>query len=520
MNPSKKGFDVLFNTAGTMRASQARAASLMRMGMDAAKLKYERDMQLQKMTSEAVTKNRNVDGRGQSDFDQELRGKLDNLTALAESGNLTVSDIMQASVELDSNANVINKSYALADDMVKEAKNRGYVPERIQEFNYLQLHNTDLKGREKAESFLKIQEQGAFSQLPFSSYLIDEGQSVKLFLEQYGVNAEEVKNGVFLNKTETKMEIFERAGAGGFRVKRDADGLVSQEVYAESLKDPRLSRILTDAVYFDAYQQVVKETGTTDIDYDDVQKVALTGYDKSNPVSSGFMKLITAKVQAAKPEDMEKIQRSRLTQILDNSASGKFDVSTIPESASPKRYTYKNGAIYYGNEFNEMPISVKAEMAGGYQFYTVPKDGRKPVAVQYKGETYNMVPMSYAATGDKLYLRGNVLVKATTDSEQSAFAQIMRFANGNGVEPNQAVEFARQGVIDGVDKDVAKSLKIVNLASDAYAVGDESAANIISEGVGLDPRSVSSSGNIITILSSMQNKAKGTVKNDDLYLGN
>ena len=400
MEVSKKGFDVVFNTGGVLAAGQRRAAAIMQMGMSAAKMKYEKDFQMQKMAMEQITKNRNVDGRGQEDYDFLIQSKLSELTTKAESGSLTSSDVMQASIELDATANIINTGFKLGDEAIKEAKNRGYQPERLQEYNALQLKNMPLKGREKAEAYMRINQQGAYNAAPFSSYLIDEGVTTEAFIKGYGVNTEELRRGVYNATTETQMELFQRDPGKGFRVRRAEDGLVNEEIYSEASKNSNLSRIMSDAVLYEAYKKTVEKT-KVNVPWEDIQKLGLTGYDKSNAAVNVFMATLDEEYKNIKPEDAYRLERARLTQVLDNAASGKYDVTTLPESSLPKTYYYDNGVIMFGNSLNKEVISTKSELVSGRQFYSIPKDGRKPVVVTYKGETYNMVPHSFNADGKR-----------------------------------------------------------------------------------------------------------------------
>lgn len=518
MEVSKKGFDVVFNTTGVISAGQARAAALMQMGIAAAKMKYEKDFQMQKMAMEQVGKNRNVDGRGQEDYDALVQSKLSELTKKAETGSLSMSDVMQSGMELDATANIINTSFKLGDELIKDAANRGYIPERLQEFNTILLQSMPLKGREKAEAYMKINQSGAYNAKPFSSFLIDEGATTAEFIKGYGVNTEELRKGIYMATTETKMELFQRKPGEGFQVKRAGDGLVDEEIYAEASKNSNLSRIMSDAVMYEAFKRTVEKT-KVNVDWEDVQKLGLTEYLNSNAASSVFTKAIEEEFNKIVPEEAYRIERARLTQVLDNAAAGKYDVTTVPESSLPKTYFYENGVIMYGNSLNKEVISTKSELVSGRQFYSIPKDGRKPVVVTYKGETYNMVPHSFNADGKRLYLRGNVLVKGN-EEEMGVFQEIKKYAQQSGRSEAEILDQAKTTGIPGIDKKTVANIKMITLPAGEYVSGDESAGITISEGLRLDPASARSGGNIITILSSMTNKAGGSKKNDDLFVGN
>ena len=108
MTPSKKGFAVVLNTQGAVAGASRQAYALMNMGMQAAKLRADRELQMQKMSMDVLTKDRNIDARGRADFDIIQNQELDRLQGLAKSGELTVVEVSKSANRLNSLAETIN----------------------------------------------------------------------------------------------------------------------------------------------------------------------------------------------------------------------------------------------------------------------------------------------------------------------------------------------------------------------------------------------------------------------------
>ena len=106
------------------------------------------------------------------------------------------------------------------------------------------------------------------------------------------------------------------------------------------------------------------------------------------------------------------------------------------------------------------------------------------------------------------------------EKEMGAYESIVQVAGQSGRSEAEILEQAQTTGIPGIDKNTVANIRMITLPAGEYVSGDESAGITISEGLRLDPRSAQSGGNIITILSSMTNKAGGSKKNDDLFVGN
>jgi len=512
MTPSKKGFAVVLNTQGAVAGASRQAYALMNMGMQAAKLRADRELQMQKMSMDVLTKDRNIDARGRADFDIIQNQELDRLQGLAKSGELTVVEVSKSANRLNSLAETINGGYKLGDDLVKSSDARGYIPERVQEFNSLVVSRRGLDPETKALAYAKINESGAYTQLPFGSYLINESKAAEEFAKAYGVSVEDLRKGDYIAQTEVAKELFEKSPAGGFRAKRAAGGLVVEEVFNEALKNPLLSRIADDAVTYEAYSRVAesfeRQGRALPADWEDVQRVGLYGYADDNPASSMFYREVLAEREKMTPDEINRAKNLRVGELLDNVAAGKYNLSTVPEGFRSQSFKYVNGGIQFGTTNQPETLSFRTNIVNGIQFMSVPAKTRKvPVPVQYKGEQYYMLPNEWAVSGETVKLRGGVLIKADGTS-QNAIQSLMAMADG----PMNAQQIQSQlsQLVTGAPAGSEAQSKVVDINPDEVVDANEFAAVQIAQGIGVDSR-LMRTGSTVGVLRGHYNNAIASI---------
>ena len=512
MTPSKKGFAVVLNTQGAVSGASRQAYALMNMGMQAAKLRADRELQMQKMSMDVLTKDRNIDARGRADFDLVQNKELERLQDLAKSGELTVVEVSKAANKLNSLAETINGGYKLGDELVKNSEARGYIPERVQEFNALALSRMDLDPESKARAYARINEVGAYTQMPFGSYLINESKVTQDFVKAYGVSVEDLRKGDYIAQSEIAREVFERSPAGGFRAKRVKNGLVTEEVFSEAMKNPALARLADDAVTYEAYRRVTesfeRQGRELPADWEDVQRIGLYGYADDNPASSMFYKEVIAEREKLTPDEVYRAKNLRTAELLDNVATGKYNLTSVPEGMRTQSFNYTNGGIMFGTSGQQEVISFRTNNVGGVQFMSVPPKTRKvPIPVKWKGEQYYMLPNEWAVSEESLKLRGGIMIKA--DGTKANVIQAL-IASTEGPVTAQGIQNSLQQIAPGGPEGAEKQVKVLEIGSDEIVSGDEFSAVQIAQGIGVDSR-LMRTGSTIGILRGHYNNALSTI---------
>lgn len=517
MTPSKKGFAVVLNTQGAVAGASRQSYALMNMGMQAAKLRADRELQMQKMSMEVLTKDRNIDARGRADFDLVQNKELERLQGLAKTGELTVVEVSRTANKLNSLAETINGGYKLGDELVKDAENRGYIPERVQEFNALALSRMNLDPESKARAYARINEVGAYTQVPFGSYLINESKVTQEFAKAYGVSVEDLRRGDYIAQTEVARELFERSPTGGFRAKRVKNGLIGEEVFSEAMKNPALARLADDAVTYEAYRRVTenfeRQGRELPADWEDVQRVGLYGYADDNPASSMFYKEVIAEREKLTPDEVYRAKNLRAAELLDNVATGKYNLTSVPEGMRTQSFSYTNGGITFGTSGQKEVVSFRTNIftdvnGKKIQFMSVPPKTRKvPVPVKWNGEQYYMLPNEWAIDGESLKLRGGVMIKTDENGANAINALI---ASTEGPVTAQAIQNSLQTFAPGGPEGAVKQLKVLEIGSNEIVTGDEFSAVQIAQGIGVDSR-LMRTGSTIGVLRGHYNGALATI---------
>lgn len=530
MTPSKKGFAVVFNTTAPLLARQRQDMMSMSLGLRAAKIRADQEMEMNKMSMTSLVKDRNIDARGRSGFDQIQNQELERLQSLAKSGELNVVEISKTASRLDSLAQTINGGYKLGDELVKDSDNRGYIPERVQEFNALALSKMGLDPESKARAYARINEVGAYTQLPFGSYLINEAKATEDFVKGYGVSVEDLRRGDYIAQTETARQLFERAPGGGFRAKRAEGGLITEEIYNETIKNPLFSRIADDAVTFEAYRRVTERFERTGqelpADWDEVQRIGLYGFADDNPASSMFYREVIKERESMTPNEAYRAKNLRMGQLLDNAAEGKYNLTSVPEGLMTQSFQYTGGGITFGTNSKQdvvsFPTNVVEIDGKGVQFMSVPAKTRKtPIPVSYNGEQYFILPNEWAVSGEKLKMRGGVMIKAD-GQDGKAIAMMIAAASGSDLNNAAAVQSALSQVSPGSPEGAEKQIKVVDIAPNQVFDGDEFAAVQLALGIGMDSRMIRT-GSTINALRGHYNNANnsrpGVTKSKDTPSG-
>jgi hypothetical protein len=526
MTPSKKGFAIVLNTQGAVAGASRQSYALMNMGMQAAKLRADRELQMQKMSMEVLTKDRNIDARGRADFDLVQNNELERLQGLAKSGELTVVEVSKSANRLNSLAETINGGYKLGDELVKNSEGRGYIPERVQEFNALALSRMNLDPESKARAYARINEVGAYTQMPFGSYMINESKVSQEFAKAYGVSVEDLRKGDYIAQTEVAKELFERSPDGGFRAKRVKNGLIGEEVFSEAMKNPALSRIADDAVTYEAYRRVSenfeRQGRQLPADWEEVQRIGLYGYADDNPASSMFYKEVIAEREKLTPDEVYRAKNLRTAELLDNVATGKYNLTSVPEGLMTQSFQYTGGGIMFGTNSKKEVVSFPTNVVGGVQFMSVPAKTRKtPVPVRYNGEQYFILPNEWAVSGEQLKMRGGVMIKADGQSA-SSIATMISMLSDNQLSNSAAIQGALSQVSPGSPEGAEKQIKVVDIAPNQVFDGDEFAAVQLALGIGMDSRMIRT-GSTINALRGHYNNANnsrpGVTKSKDTPSG-
>ena len=526
MTPSKKGFAVVFNTTAPLLARQRQEMQQMSLGLRAAKIRADQEMEMNKMSMNALVKDRNIDARGRFGFDEIQNQELDRLESLAKGGELSVVEISKTASRLDSLAQTINGGYKLGDELVDNSKDRGYIPERIQEFNALAMSKMSLDPESKARAYARINEVGAYTQMPFGSYLINETKITEDFVKGYGVSVEDLRRGDYIAQTETARQLFERAPSGGFRAKRAEGGLVTEEIYNETIKNPLFSRIADDAVTFEAYRRVTERFERTNqelpADWDEVQRIGLYGFADDNPASSMFYGEVLKERELMTPNEAYRARNLRIGQLLDNAAAGKYNLTSVPEGLMTQSFQYTGGGITFGTNSKQDVVSFPTNIVGGVQFMSVPAKTRKsPVPVRFNGEQYFILPNEWAVSGEKLKIRGGVMIKA--DGQNSSnIAMMIGMLQDNQLSNAAAVQSALSQVSPGSPEGAEKQIKVVDIAPNQVFDADEFAAVQLALGIGMDSRMIRT-GSTINALRGHYNNANnsrpGVTKSKDAPSG-
>jgi hypothetical protein len=492
MTPSKQGFAVVFNTQGAVAGASRQSFALMNMGMQAARLRADRELQTQKMAMESIVKDRNIDARGRADFDQVLYGEMSRLEDLSKNGELNIAEVSRTATRLNSLAETINGGYKLGDDLVKESDKRGYIPERVQEFNALALSRINLDPESKAKAYARINEVGAYTQMPFGSYLINESKAAEEFVKGYGVSIEDLRRGDYIAQTEVARQVFERDPKGGFRAKRADKGLVVDEVFNEAIKNPLMSRLADDAVTYEAYSRVVDKFTSQNrelpADWEDVQKIGLYGYADDNPASNMFYKEILDERNSMTQQEVYRSKNLRIGELLDNAAAGKYNLSTVPEGHRVQSFKYTNGGIMFGKDGQESVVSFRTNLVGNLQYMSVPKDVRKrPIPVKMGGEQYYLLPSEWAVSDkEQVKLRGGVMIKADGQNAGS-LATLIAQINSDNINA-ASIQNALAPVAADAPEGAARDIKVVEIDPDTEFDAGEFAAIQILDGIGVDSR--------------------------------
>ena len=516
MTPSKKGYAITFDTSGALGSVLNTKAKMIELGIQMAKMQAEKDKELRNQAFSVMSKNRTVDGRLQADYDLVQQEELSKLNKLSMNGTLTQNDIIQSSNRLNSMANSIQTAMKLYDANNNDGNLRqlGYIPERVVEFQDNMLSMIPNPGERRVQAVMGMQNNPSFTAPPLSSYMIDEGVVINKFVDGYGVSTDALRQGNYIASTETARALFEPNSSGGFRVKRDAYGMVNNDVYMRASENPQLNREMADAVYYEAFRQVSQEAGGAAISWDDFRSLALSGRESSNPVSQGFYDEVIDRHNELRqnPELVYKLGNLRLGQMLDDIASGSQNIRTLPTSMQSLNHYYVNGQVLFGaSRESAQPIAVRTSQIKGTQLYSIPKDARKAVPVIYGNKQYNVIPSEFGvittSSGYKIAVRGNLLVQVDNESQQDATQKLIEIANGKGQALKDVIEDAQNGLVDGVDASVAASLKTVMLPEGEYAITDQTGAVIIGEAVGYD-RTLYKAGNAVSILANMLERAQ------------
>lgn len=513
MTPSKKGFAVVFNTTAPLLTRQRQEMLQMSLGMRAAKIRADQEMEMNKMSMTSLVKDRNIDARGRVGFDEIQNQELGRLESLAKSGELSVVEIAKTATRLESLAQTINGGYKLGDELVNNSKDRGYIPERIQEFNALSMSKMGLDPESKARAYARINEVGAYTQLPFGSYLINEAKATEDFVKGYGVSVEDLRRGDYVAQTETARQLFERAPSGGFRAKRAEGGLVTEEIYNEALKNPLFSRIADDAVTFEAYRRVIEKFERTNqelpSDWDEVQRIGLYGFADDNQASSMFYGEVLKERESMTPNEAYRAKNLRMGQLLDNAAEGKFNLTSVPEGLMTQSFQYTGGGITFGTSSKQDVVSFPTNVVGGVQFMSVPAKTRKtPVPVRYNNEQYFILPNEWAVSAEKLKIRGGVMIKA--DGQNSSnIAMMIGMLQDNQLSNAAAVQSALSQVSPGSPEGAEKQIKVVDIAPNQVFDADEFAAVQLALGIGMDSRMIRT-GSTINALRGHYNNANNS----------
>ena len=517
MTPSKKGFAMVFDTSGALGSVINTKAKMLEFGIQMAKMNAEQIRALQKQAFDVTSKNRTVDGRFQSDYDSVLNEEMSKLQSLAAGGQLTQSAISESSNVLNSMANMSNTAAQLYDQNNNKAKERGYIPERFKEMQDYWFGSMPTTGTAKVEAVMNMQNSGAFYATPLSSYMIDESVVANTFIESFGVSSQELRQGNYIAGTKTAAKLFSKKSDGTFEAKRDVYGLVDNEIFMKAQENPMLEREMADALYYEAFKRTTEEYGGAAVSWDEFRRLALQGQsDSSETVSNFYGEVIDAYQDLmSNPDEAYKIMNYRLGQLLDDTASGSSSMRTLPSGYQSLSHYYDNGQILFGttNESAKV-ISIRTSVIKDNQFFSVPKEARKPVPAFYKGEQLNIIPTEWSvvsdSTGKRLAVKGNVAVKTPNEKSSMAFTQMVAYATQNSQSVIDVLDNSKNGLVPGIDPEVAAKLTIVMLPSDDYVLTDQTGAVIVGESIGYS-RSDLSSGNAISILDTMMNKARRTI---------